>query len=465
MATDSDTYHPYRANIGKNFLVARERFRRGCAQRTPHLFGRTTYDLVNAAERRFLFALPNNCYLGTVVNNTDDSLPGAITPTPAIERGAEREPPKRGVGNVYFELRDIEDNSWKTAPACDWTNAEHYTKQNNRSYQKQKNYGEEPLLWSIFKEINTYTRLIEKNTRELSLCQLPYDRYLYQEYIIHRNAIAERRTKFRRIIDKIFLKYPRLSQRWPHARIKQNWRSAKRATKRVRPARNVRPPSYRWRHAHVRLAWEYLRRIPNYCIEYKSVVQVSGSAQAFIDFCDRWHLCRQYGAIDSTSATPPIFERHVPGGPVEICGSWDEKKAGGRCVRRTAWSPQTTSGIMLAFPADRPIEEMLDEARYILERAASCRRFTFGVTVNEQSEVEPRANLHVRYIRILDALSDGAAPKDIWRIFTKESAVPEMTIYHAIDRAKAIVSGNYYIDIATLPAPSKGALATKRRRP
>lgn len=190
----------------------------------------------------------------------------------------------------------------------------------------------------------------------------------------------------------------------------------------------VRAPTRDWRNEKSyaveemtdrQLAWEFLRRCPEYVEDYdnwaplwfraKAAVQTQADFKkcwnhAFAEMdqlCVKWKLSTLHGLRDPTSSIAPEFENRPPPHPPEMSELWINGKDHGHGPEPLRH--HSAAAFRIYF--DQPLEEQFEAIRRVVRHQE--RRFNFRLPVDVRRNVRCWAKKYPRYLAMLDAKAAG----------------------------------------------------------
>lgn len=202
------------------------------------------------------------------------------------------------------------------------------------------------------------------------------------------------------------------------------------------------------------LAWEFLRRCPEYRADFDAwyaewlELMQSGRGDSYTDWypvqkrmealCDKWSLWAVHGLGVPTSAIPPEFcDTQTLRGPVPVAFSFEGVKADSS-PRMDEYVPSVT----IRFHLDQPIKKQIFLAEKILLKLAKKNKITLPKAVRENKH-PPRNNLP-RYIQLLDAKLDNRTISEIAKLLYGDTKAAYDNARDHIGAAQRLACSGYW---------------------
>lgn len=201
------------------------------------------------------------------------------------------------------------------------------------------------------------------------------------------------------------------------------------------------------------LAWEFLRRCPEYradfdawFVEWRELTQ-SGRTESYLDWrpiqqrmevlCEKWSLWAVHGLGVPTSSLPPEFrDVQTLRGPRPVAFSFEGQKAD-TSPRLDDYVPSVT----IRFYLDQPIKKQLALAEKMISELAE----QYGVKPPrlERKDERPSRQNVARYIQVLDAKLDNRAMIEIAKTLYGETRTAYDRARDHVDAALKLARSGY----------------------
>jgi len=205
------------------------------------------------------------------------------------------------------------------------------------------------------------------------------------------------------------------------------------------------------KYSLVNWAWEFLRRNPEYCQEYRKLKEgrdeIHTRIGAYFPGHQKWNLLiwldPDHEFSSTVKADPDPFPFIKPGGTEEAIFYSNDPKRKSIVIQ---WAGKETGEVLFRFDTRLPINPQIEAAKkelLALQRKQSGKR---------QAIFKPRKSEWITLLRVLDATAEGYRPKAIAEAFYPDEKITSTGGKHGdqikeisdkIKQAKRYISHDY----------------------